>query len=68
MATMSTNRNQRNDQNNDDQNKAAKTPSRESVEKTEQDPAVERGERINSGKQIARSGKEQGKVPGAEKS
>lgn len=43
-----------------------KTPSKETVERTEEDPAVERGDRIHTGKQIARSGKSQGKVPGAE--
>ncbi len=43
-----------------------KTPSPESVERTEQDPAVERGERIHTGKQIARSGKNEGKVSGAD--
>lgn len=47
-------------------NKSEKTPSRETVEKTEQEPAVERGERLQAGKQIARSGKSDGKVPGAE--
>jgi len=31
----------------------------------EQDPAVERGERIHTGKTIARGGKEDGNVPGA---
>ena len=31
----------------------------------EQDPAVERGERIQTGKAIARGGKESGHVPGA---
>lgn len=31
----------------------------------EEDPAVERGERIATSKRIARSGKEQGDVPGA---
>jgi hypothetical protein len=31
----------------------------------EDDPAVERGERIDTGKDIARGGKEKGKVPGA---
>ena len=33
---------------------------------TEKDPAVERGERIDTGKRIARGGKEEGAVPGAE--
>jgi hypothetical protein len=31
----------------------------------EADPAVERGERIDTGKTIARGGKESGHVPGA---
>jgi hypothetical protein len=31
----------------------------------EEDPAVERGERIDTGKTIARGGKESGHVPGA---
>lgn len=31
----------------------------------EDEPAVERGERIDTGKAIARGGKETGKVPGA---
>jgi hypothetical protein len=31
----------------------------------EEDPAVERGERIDTGKTIARGGKEAGRVPGA---
>jgi len=31
----------------------------------EQDPAVERGERLDTGKTIARGGKEKGSVPGA---
>jgi hypothetical protein len=31
----------------------------------EEDPAVERGERIDTGKTIARGGKETGHVPGA---
>ncbi len=44
----------------------AKAPSKTTVEKTEQDPAVERGERLQSGKEIARSGKTTGAVPGAE--
>lgn len=48
------------------QRRSAKTPSPETVEQTEQDPAVERGERIHTGKEIARSGKELGEVPGAE--
>lgn len=34
-------------------------------EALEKDPAVERGERIDHGKQIARGGKEDGDVPGA---
>lgn len=34
-------------------------------EKIENDPAVERGERIATGKQIARGGKATGDVPGA---
>lgn len=37
----------------------------EQIEQTEQDPAVERGERIDSAKEIARSGKSSGKVEGA---
>jgi len=32
---------------------------------TEEEPAVERGERIDTGKTIARGGKETGHVPGA---
>jgi len=31
----------------------------------EEDPAVEQGERIDTGKAIVRGGKEQGHVPGA---
>ena len=34
----------------------------------EEDPAVERGERIDAGKTIARGGRETGRVPGAEES
>jgi hypothetical protein len=34
----------------------------------EQDPAVERGERIDTGKTIARGGKTDGHVPGATES
>ena len=44
------------------------TPDPASVEQTELDPAVERGERIDTGKQIARAGKTNGPVPGAESS
>ena len=34
----------------------------------EEQPAVERGERIDAGKTIARGGRETGRVPGAEES
>jgi len=36
------------------------------AEDAARDPAAERGERIDTGKQIARGGKEDGAVPGAE--
>ncbi len=48
-----------------DEAKPKKAPSKETVERTEQDPAVERGERIDAGKQIARAGKSEGDVAGA---
>ncbi len=48
-----------------DDQQPAKAPSPSETEKTERDPAVERGERLQSGKDIARGGKERGPVPGA---
>lgn len=57
---------QSNDKKRSTQQSSDKTPSADAVEQTEKDPAVERGERIETGKQIARSGKKHGKVPGAE--
>ncbi len=58
--------NQKQSESDADREAAKKTPSEKTVEQTEQDPAVERGERIHTGKQIARGGKSKGKVPGAE--
>ena len=48
--------------------KSTKSQAQEAVKTSSQDPAVERGERIQVGKEIARGGKEAGKVPGAESS
>jgi hypothetical protein len=42
-----------------------KTRSRSQGHPTEKDPAVERGERLDTGKTIARAGKTTGVVPGA---
>jgi hypothetical protein len=42
-----------------------KTPPSGQDHPLEEDPAVERGERIDTGKTIARGGKERGHVPGA---
>lgn len=53
-------------QTNDRSKESPKTSTDAEVEQMEKDPAVERGERIQTGKQIARSGKDQGRVPGAE--
>jgi hypothetical protein len=38
------------------------------IEEVEQDANIERGERLDSGKTIARGGKETGHVPGASES
>jgi len=43
-----------------------KEPSDNRGRAPEADPAVERGERIDTGKTIARGGKTHGEVPGAE--
>jgi len=44
---------------------ASKRPGRDPEPAPEKDPAAERGERIDTGKTIARGGKESGPVPGA---
>jgi hypothetical protein len=51
----------------DDRQAGAQETERRQAEQDsiEDDPAVERGERIDTGKDIARGGKEKGKVPGA---
>ena len=38
------------------------------IEEVEEDASIERGERLDSGKTIARGGKETGPVPGASES
>jgi hypothetical protein len=43
-------------------------PSGGKVDETETTPAQERGERLDTGKAIARGGKEHGHVPGADES
>lgn len=44
--------------------RSTKPPGEQPGARVEEDPAVERGERIATGKQIARGGKTTGSVPG----
>ena len=60
---------QRQDQDQSDQKRDRHEGSSERrTEQVETDPAVERGERIQTGKTIARGGRSRGPVRGAEKS
>ncbi|MCI0701716.1 MAG: hypothetical protein L0241_11590 [Planctomycetia bacterium] len=62
MSTEQKNRNSK--QNEDDSRDQASE--QEGVHEPETTPAQERGERLDTGKAIARGGKEEGHVPGAE--